>query len=192
MDKADIRRCMLEKRCSISDEKSIEKNLAIQQKLLLTPRYKEANVIALYSSFRGEVKTERLIERALFDGKKVVMPKVSMEDYRMHFIAISAKDDLVTNSYGLKEPEQKQTNSGYFAEENIDLFVVPGVAFDLSGNRLGMGKGYYDRALQSVSRDSVVALAYEFQLIDSVPAENHDVVMGTIITEERIIDTLNI
>ncbi len=190
MDKADIRRWMLEKRCSISDEKSIEISLTIQQKLFLTPRYKEANIIALYSSFRGEVKTERLIERALFDGKKVVMPKISMEDYRMHFIAISAKDDLMTNSYGLKEPEQK--NSGYFAEENIDLFVVPGVAFDLSGNRIGMGKGYYDRALQSVSRDSVVALAYEFQLIDSVPAENHDVVMGTIITEERIIDTLNI
>lgn len=190
MDKADIRRCMLEKRRSISDEKSIEKSLVIQQKLLLTSQYKEANVIALYSSFTGEVKTERIIAMALTGGKKVVMPKISMEDCRMHFIPISTNDDLVTNSYGLKEPQQQ--NGGYFAEENIDLFVVPGVAFDLSGNRLGMGKGHYDRALESISRDNVVALAYEFQLVDSVPAENHDVVMGTIITEERIIDTLNI
>jgi len=74
---------------------------------------------------------------------------------------------------------------------DIDLIVVPGVAFDMSGNRLGMGKGFYDRALKDVGKGKIAALAYEFQLIGKVPVYGHDVGVGWIITEERILDVIN-
>lgn len=189
MNKADIRRCMLEKRRSLSRGESLEKSLVIQQKLLATSLYENSTVIALYSSFCGEVQTGLIIEKALSGGKKVVMPKIKMEQCTMKFIPISKEDDLVENACGFKEPLHEDLEG--FASSGINLIVVPGVAFDLGGNRLGMGKGYYDRALGSVIRNNIVALAYEFQVMDAVPSDSHDVPMGTIITEERIIDTLN-
>ena len=190
MVKADIRRSVLEKRGSLSEEESVAQSLIIQHKFLDTSFYASANVIASYSSFRGEVKTELITEKALSCGKKVVIPKIGTTKFHMDFISISHKDDLMENAYGVKEPLFEKTK--VYAMSDIDLFIVPGVAYDYAGNRLGMGMGYYDRILDGISPDKIVALAYGFQLIDSVPSDSHDVAVGTIITEETVVETHNI
>lgn len=165
-----------------------EKSRVIQQRFLATAAYREAGVIALYSSFRGEVRTDLITEKALDDGKCVVMPKIDWGDSSMDFIAISGEEDLVEAKEGFREPVPG--NGEVYGVDEINLFVVPGVGYDPKGNRLGMGKGCYDRALVGVNRGKTVALAYDFQLIENVPCYRHDIGVGLIITEKRTVNTL--
>lgn len=189
MDKADIRSFVLEKRRLISEEESITKSLIIQQKLLDSSLFKNANVIASYSSFPGEVKTALINQNAIFCGKKVALPRIETSSLHMHFIAVSDENNFIENVYGVKEPLFDE--SKICVKSEIDLFIVPGVAYDFAGNRLGMGKGYYDRILDGIDSSKVVALAYDFQLIKSIPSETHDVGVGMIVTENKIIKTDN-
>ena len=187
MNKSDIRHLIVKKRLALSEDEVSEKGLAIQQRFLDTSLYQDASIIALYSSFRGEVVTDLILGTAFGDGKGVVMPRINPRDFSMIFFSISGKDALVEVEYGFKEP----LNGEVCETPDIDLFIVPGVAYDTEGNRLGLGKGYYDRVLADVETRRIVALAYEFQLTDSVPAFSHDMAVGYVVTEERLIETEN-
>ncbi len=186
MLKSTLRKTLIDRRLSMSTEEIDRKSRIIQLRLLETPLYGESGVIALYSSFRGEVKTDLIMNRAAGDGKTVVLPRIDWRDFSMEFVAVTGKSGIVERADGFREPAPGEGE--VVPVKNIDLFVVPGVAYDLKGNRLGMGKGCYDRALSAVDRDRIVAPAYEFQLVECVPVCSHDVSVGWIVTENRILE----
>jgi len=129
-----------------------------------------------------------MIDAAFSLGKRILMPKVSREDYSIAFIPILSLDELEKVDEGFLEPSAEVEKA--YDISRIDLFVVPGVAYDLSGTRLGLGKGCYDRALKDVDRDIVLAPAYEFQLLEDLPCYHHDLKVGWIATEDRFIKTV--
>jgi len=142
--------------------------------------------VALYSPIGNEVATEEIRDHALRAGKKLFYPKLGRED-SLNLVRVLSAEELRPGRYGILEPVGVQV----MTEQDQDGLVVfvPGVAFDLRGNRLGRGKGWYDRVLMRL-RDGVrfVGLAYEFQVVGELPAEGSDQRVHHIITEKRIID----
>src|SRR3990172_2699837 len=166
-EKRRLRGIFLERRLKMPFEEVFELSSRIQEKFISTPEFKDSKRIALYASFRNEALTD---EKLAAKGKIV-------------FFAVKAKTELFQGSHDIPEP-----SAGGRAESvaTFDLMVVPGVVFDENGGRIGYGKGYYDRIL-SEARCRVVALAFDFQVIDEVPTEEHDMTVDAIVTETRII-----
>lgn len=188
MQKTVIRNKIINERLSLAGKDVLKRSVAIGQRFLESYLYKNAGSIAMYSDFKGEVKTDLIVQDALASGKSVLMPKIKMNDFSLSFISIVSEAELIENEMGFKEPLIEKGRK--WEVEDIDLFIVPGVAFDEKGNRLGMGKGCYDKALTCAKREDIVALAYEFQIVEEVPSYHHDVKVGWIVTEDRFIRTL--
>lgn len=188
MQKSLIRKRLIKERLALRPSDVASKSNIIADRVIASTLFKNVDIIALYSDFRAEVQTGLILDAAFSLGKKVLMPKVRKEDYSIVFLPISSLDELEKADEGFLEPLAKIEKA--FEVSKIDLFIVPGVAYDLSGARLGMGKGCYDRALKDVDRDIVLAPAYEFQLIEDVPCYHHDLTVGWIATEDRLIKTV--
>lgn len=185
LSKVELRHRMLLQRDGIDSKQRSEKSRLITERVCSLPEYQEARTILLYASVRSEVETRRLTEDALSRGKKVAMPRCIPEKKALLLIPICSWRDLKRGFYGLLEPEPGQSPLNY---EVVDLAVVPGVAFDEAGYRLGYGGGYYDRLLPRFSRRATtVALAFEEQIVASVPRAVHDCPVHYIVTEERLI-----
>jgi 5-formyltetrahydrofolate cyclo-ligase len=145
------------------------------------PVFAAANRIAAYISMAGEVPTAGLIAAARSLGKTIVLPRVVGRNHlELHHWE---GEPLLPGSFGIGEPP---ANAPQVAPDQIDLFLVPGLAFDLSGGRLGMGKGYYDRLLPQ-SAGFRVGLCWECQLLPEVPMEPHDQRVQGICTERRLL-----
>lgn len=185
MKKTVVRQRLKEERSHLSIEDVLSLSDALQQRFLNSSLYSEAAVIAAYSSFKGEVDTSMLVNRAIADGKKIVMPKVSNDYASMDFIFIEGEHCLSEGAYGIKEPIFDESRVA--CKSDIDIIIVPGVAYDLKGHRMGMGKGYYDKALSGIDRERLVGFAYDFQILDEVPFEAHDISVGSVVTEKRIV-----
>lgn len=140
------------------------------------PAFKEAHTILLYHSMKDEVHTHSFIEK-WSKQKTIILPVVvgDMLELR-HF---TGSEDLKPGSYGIAEPTGKLFND-YTA---VDIAVIPGVAFDLSGHRLGHGKGYYDKLLPKLSTAVKAGICFPFQLVEEVPTEPFDIPMDIIITK---------
>lgn len=184
----------------------------IQKNLVESPFFRQARNIALYSSIRNEVLTDDIFTRARLENKAVCYPKVLRGESKMHFLPVSSLDELSPGAYEIREPgakgakgrksesgargdegtiepdEQPKTEAAIKRFSEFDLIVIPGVAFDITGARLGFGKGFYDRILTEADCP-LVALAYDFQLLNFIPTESFDVRMDAIITESRTIKT---
>ncbi len=157
----------------------------IQQKVLRFPPYLWCRAVALYSPIGNEVATEKIRDHALRSGKKLFYPKLG-DRREPALIRVESAEELKPGRYSILEP----AGTKMMAEEDQERLVVfvPGVAFDVRGNRLGRGKGWYDRALASVGEKSVfVALAFESQVLERVPTDRWDRKVHHIITERRII-----
>ena len=147
--------------------------------LTQTDVFQKAHCIALYFGMKDEVQTSVLIEE--WSGKKIIaLPVVHGNDINFH--EFTGKENLNKGVFDIQEP----TSVDIIPEEDIDVFIVPGVAFDRNGNRLGRGKGYYDRYLAGINKP-IIGVCFDFQLIDSITTENHDVKMSMIITEKEIL-----
>ncbi len=167
-----------------SPEALKEKSERIKQLLFQTTEFKASNTILFYASLSGEVQTKGMIEHALSIGKRVALPKISGERMSLH--KISTWDELEKNGMGIPEPK---ANSREIPLKEIDLILLPGIAFDRTGNRLGRGKGYYDRLLSEADKKvSKIAAAFSFQIVDSVPTATNDRKIHKIITEDGIIE----
>ncbi|MBI5613429.1 5-formyltetrahydrofolate cyclo-ligase [Candidatus Gottesmanbacteria bacterium] len=140
-------------------------------------------IVCVYASTAEEVDTTTLIDFLFKEKKIVVVPKISKERCLVLF-RIESIDDLSVGAFGVLEPKQQCKE---VFTTSVDLFIVPGIAFDRQGNRLGWGKGYYDRLLQGVTVPRI-ALAYSFQVVDYIPHDDHDIRMTSIRTEKEIID----
>jgi 5-formyltetrahydrofolate cyclo-ligase len=145
--------------------------------------FRDARCLALYSAIHNEVSTDEIVEQALDSDKSLVFPRVSGED--LEFVVIESPSELVSGAFGVKEPK----GCNLVPIEKIDLVVVPGVAFDQRGHRLGYGRGYYDRALAKCQSHCMkVGFAYDSQLVEELPATDYDETLSMLITESQ---TLN-
>ncbi|CAG5951610.1 5-formyltetrahydrofolate cyclo-ligase [Streptococcus pneumoniae] len=176
--KAELRKQVLQEMKTISQEQKQAIDQALTERLLQHPFYQEAKIIATYLSFPHEFQTQKLIEQALKDGKKVLIPKTYPKG-RMDFVVYDPQQ-LVKTSFGLLEP---QGNLEVVDASQIDLIHVPGLAFTIRGYRIGYGGGYYDRYLEQFTGHTL-STVYPCQIRDFSP-ENHDIPVQEVLIDER-------
>ncbi len=170
----------------MSAEEQVERSVRAQKRLIEMPQFMESRAVLLYYSLPGEIETCGLISHALSTGKRVALPRTCPETHEMEALQIrDPATDLFCGPYGAKEPRD---GLPAIAAGEIDLVAVPGRAFDEHGHRLGRGAGFYDRYLGLSSfRGTTVALAFDCQILDSIPSQEHDVSVQFVITESRTI-----
>ena len=175
--KSELRKQVLQEMKALSQEQKQAIDQALTERLLQHPFYQEAKVIATYLSFPHEFQTQELIEQALKDGKKVLIPKTYPKG-RMDFVVYDLQQ-LVKTSFGLLEP---QGDLEIVDASQIDLIHVPGLAFTTEGYRIGYGGGYYDRYLEYFSGHTLSTI-YPCQIQDFIP-ENHDIPVQEVLIDE--------
>jgi 5-formyltetrahydrofolate cyclo-ligase len=187
--KQALRVATLSQRSSLSPLQSDSWSRSIQTRFLESAIYRLSKAVALYSSVENEVSTDEIRDDALRRGKKVFFPRLGPVR-GLALVEIQSAAELTPGKMGILEPsgEKLLEDSGV-----IDvLIVVPGVAFDQNGNRLGRGQGWYDRVLRGLGpRATPVGLAYEFQIVHCVPVDHWDEKVRYIVTQERLIDCRN-
>ena len=183
--KKDLRKKILNIRNNMSQQDVINKSSLIMNKLVDLDYYKNSNTVFVFMSFNNEVMTTELINRMLSENKRVVIPYTDTKNTVIIPSQLKSMEDLVLSSFGYYEPIYEKIKK--VDPEEFDLIIAPGVVFDKKLNRIGFGKGYYDRILCNKRNDAkVVAIAYDFQVLNEVPYESHDIKMDMIITEENI------
>lgn len=175
--KQEMRKIVKGYRQSLSKEEAALKSIAILNKLFESEQYKQADCIYCYIDFQNEVMTMPLIRKAVKDGKRVAVPRIA--DHAMKFYYITDHSELEEGSYGIMEPVM----SCPLAQERDAVLIMPGVAFDRENHRIGYGGGYYDRYLQEENSHYKIALAYEFQIFEHVPYEEHDICPDIVLSE---------
>lgn len=175
--KSELRKQVLHEMKAISQEQKQAIDQALTEGLLQHSFYQEVKVIATYLSFPHEFQTQKLIEQALKDGKKVLIPKTYPKG-RMDFVVYNPQQ-LVKTSFGLLEP---QGNLEVVDASQIDLIHVPGLAFTTEGYRIGYGGGYYDRYLKHFYGNTLSTI-YPCQIKDFIP-ENHDIPVQEVLIDE--------
>ena len=181
--KASIRSKLLKKR-----QKLPQKDVEIFSKRILSrlasrPEYKHARTILLYHPINNEVDTISLVKHS---NKIFCLPRICKKTNHLYIHQFTDPHTLETGKFSIKEPSSKHPR---IARNRIDLVITPGLAFDPQGNRIGYGKGYFDRLFKSLStKCTKIALAYDFQIVENVPADKHDQKVDFIITEKRTIN----
>ncbi len=186
MTKAELRRDAAKRRQGMPDEVRAKASALIAQRLFSLKEWKMAETVFLYCGCRDEVNTDEITDMALKEGKKVSLPRV-ISDSEMVFIEISSTEELVTGSYGIREPEDK----GIYTQGIPDLILIPCVGVDMKGHRIGHGKGYYDRYLKDMRDVPKICPAFSTQIVEEFAAEDTDIDMDIIVTEEGIYSTGN-
>jgi 5-formyltetrahydrofolate cyclo-ligase len=157
---------------------------AVADRLAGIPALVAAPSVMVYVSCDPEIGTHDLIRRWLADGRRVCVPLFDESTHRYLASELKAFEDLATGKFGILEPPPGKARP--LPIRSVQAFVVPGLAFDPTGNRLGRGRGYYDRILGE-ARGVKVALAYAFQLVDEVPVRHHDVGVDFLVTETQVV-----
>jgi 5-formyltetrahydrofolate cyclo-ligase len=163
----------------------------IVARCMALPEYQKAKTVLFYIDVRSEVRTRNDLTNALSTGKKIVVPYCV--DGELELFHLENNDELDIGMYKILEPktELRSVASKQVNVEEIDLIIVPGVAFDRRGGRTGHGKGYYDKLLEHARPDTpLVALAFECQLFDEIPMQDHDIFMDKVVTEKAVYDGL--
>ena len=173
IDKGVIRKKILELRKGMTPIAVRAKSKKIIDLLFSTPEFNKARSIFTYLSFDNEVMTDKIVKSA----KKIYVPSVSGDN----ICICNYSDKLKKNMYGIHEPEEIIE-----PKDEIDIAIVPGVAFDKNLNRIGFGKAFYDKLLKDKHMIKI-GLCFDFQIVDNIPKENHDIPMDIVITEQRII-----
>lgn len=181
MEKNIIRKQVLTLR---NKEDVSSKSEDIKKRLFALPDFKSANTILFYVSKANEVETREMIKDAL-NSKRVVVPIIEKRK-RLTLSEIHSLDELEKSTFGVFEPKKEFVRP--LRPENIDLIIVPGIAFDINGNRIGYGQGYYDRLLKRTRTIPFIGLACESQLVLKIPCDSQDVPVHKIITEKRVIE----
>lgn len=185
--KKALRKEIIAARMGMPDEVIAEKSARVAEKVKQIPEFEDAGLIMFYLDFRNEVATAELIKYCLEKGKRVVIPITDTKNIRL--IPSELKDfpgDLTSGTWGILEPKPDCVRPVEPTE--IDFVIVPGVSFDVEGNRLGYGGGFYDRFLRQTRPDTVfAALAFEMQIRGDVCPEEHDYPVHYVVTEDRVV-----
>lgn len=176
-----IRKQMKQLRADMTRTERFEKSMQIFEQLITVPEFKRADRIYTYVSMDNEIDTIMFIDYSLSLEKRVFVPRVSGKD--MEFYEISDISELNPGYMGIYEPDINGKEPDY---SRTGFMCMPGLAFDRSYNRIGYGGGFYDRYLSVDNKLYKAALAYEAQLLESIPAQDGDVRPDMIVTEESI------
>lgn len=173
-DKKSIRKNILSKRKSLNNQEVVTKSSLICKKIINSNVYNESKVIYCYSSINNEVLLDELFDDIFKQGKSLALPKV--EDNQLIFYLIDNLKKLQPGYFKILEPVD------CIKAETPDLVITPGVAFTNNGKRLGYGGGFYDRFFSKYPDVYKIGAAYDFQILDFVPTEEHDYILNEIIT----------
>jgi 5-formyltetrahydrofolate cyclo-ligase len=180
--KHKIRRHIREKIKAHSELEKTKKSDIIKNKLFNEEEYRKAKLVMFYVSLKDEVNTLSMIDEALKAGKRVCVPVILKEEKRLIAGEIKdRKEDLESQHFGIYQPKNGKVKE--VPLEDIDMIVVPGVAFDMNNVRLGRGHGYYDRFLCGLpDTTKTIGLAFDFQVVDNLPKDSHDIPVWKTIT----------
>lgn len=157
---------------------------SIISKLFNTDYYKNAKTIMTFISFGAEVDTHDFIKTSIINNKKIVVPITVPKTKQLKLSEVLDFDKLEIGFYNILTPKKEFIK--YVDPSEVDLIIVPGVAFDKSGYRIGYGGGYYDRFLSKLDHVTKISLAFDMQLVDKIPHEHFDIPVNYIITENEI------
>ena len=181
--KSEIRKINKIKRAAMDGGEVTQKSNAASKLFLASSLYENAKHIMLYKSLGNETDTTDIINAAFRDGKIVYFPVTDAQSGEITPCFATNETEFVKGAFSVSEP----ANTEVADVGEIELILVPGIAFDKKGARVGFGKGCYDRLLQNSSAIKV-GFCYDFQLCEEIPSEQHDVTMDYIVTETRIIN----
>jgi 5-formyltetrahydrofolate cyclo-ligase len=187
--KTEIRKAAHEARRQQADKDEISQQ--ITDRVLQLPEYQSANCVMWYVDVRAEVRTRHALPAALQSGKKIVIPYCV--DGELELFHLETMDEMETGMYKILEPraDLRDLASKRVPVDQLDLILVPGVAFDARGGRTGHGKGYYDKLLENAKPETpLVALAFECQMFDEIPMQVHDIYMDKVVTQDRVYEGL--
>ncbi|MBW2568076.1 MAG: 5-formyltetrahydrofolate cyclo-ligase [Deltaproteobacteria bacterium] len=185
--KRGIRISIADKLDLFSVDEIAKKTMAIENRLFEFANFIESKIVLLYMQLDREVATQGIIERCFGYDKIVVLPAFNIIKHTMKFMKVDNLDaDMKPGPRGVLEPDPARCN--VVPVDCIDIAIIPGVALDEKGGRIGSGDGYYDRLIPKLSATTrKVSLAFESQIIQQVPLESHDKYVDIVITDERII-----
>jgi 5-formyltetrahydrofolate cyclo-ligase len=184
--KAQIREQARKNRIAQKDKDSVSRQIV--GSFMALPAYATARTIMWYVDAGSEVRTRNSLPEALQGGNRIVVPYCIVETNQLELFLLEDMDELAEGAHKILEPRDdlRMQPGKRVAPEELDLVMVPGVAFDPSGGRMGQGKGYYDRLLARVRPDApLVALAFECQMFLAIPVATHDVFMDLVQTEQK-------
>lgn len=191
LSKKEIRQQMIQKRKSLSTKDLTDRSLKIFQQLQGLESYKNATKLMTYVPFQEEIHTTLLIEDFLKKNLRVFIPVTKPKEKQIVISELlDLEKDLETGHFGVLEPKPYAFRPK--DPKVVDLIIVPGLAFTKSGYRIGYGGGYYDRFLPTLEqKPATIALALDFQIIDSLPFDDFDIPVDMIVTESQIIECKN-
>ncbi len=178
MDKKELRKWIREQKRAMTPQMVAQASAELAQKLFATSFYRNANTIYGYLPYNQEVRTVPILEQALQDGKKVAVPKVYGDT--MRFIYLDDLSQVAPSDMGIPEPIQDEP----IASDQTALVLMPGLAFDQNGNRMGYGGGFYDKFLAAEPEHPTVALCYGFQMVDAIPTDDYDIPVDLVLWAE--------
>ncbi|MDD5456581.1 MAG: 5-formyltetrahydrofolate cyclo-ligase [Candidatus Margulisbacteria bacterium] len=181
MDKKSLRELISNKRANLSQDEILRKSSEVHKHLFKVLKRVDYQTIMLYCSVKNEVDTGPLLQHYWQGGKTVLLP--ALQDREMIVVSCSSAEPLIPGPYGIRQPVCKANNRH---NQPIDVIIIPCVACDKQKNRLGFGKGYYDRFLQDQSALKI-GLCYDFQLFEKIPADKHDIRLDFVITDKEVI-----
>lgn len=188
--KSEIREKMLGIRNNLSIEEIQKFSARITDILMEQDVFTSSSFIMSYVNIGSEVATREFIKRVIYKGKKAAIPMIEhIAKDKKTMVACeitNIEEETEPGHYGILEPKKGMVKK--ILPCDIDMVIVPGIAFDVKGYRIGYGGGYYDRFLKNARENCVkVGFAYKFQVLDEIPREDHDIPLDLIITQERII-----
>ena len=169
MDKKELRNAVRQRKRSMTAQEIEDKSRRLTELFLASDLYQSARTVHGYLPYNQEVRTAAMLEQALRDGKRVAVPKVCGEE--MKFIYMDDLTQVETGYAGIPEP----IADGPVADDPGALVLMPGLAFDPEGHRVGYGGGFYDRFLEQEPNHPTLALCYDFQMFQSLKTEEHDI-----------------
>ena len=178
MEKKELRNLIRDRKRQYSSMQLAELSLDILARLSMNVHFQQAQTILAYYSLPDEVNTHSLIEQLLEKGKKVLLPVV-IDRENMILREYTGRQDLKKGALHIMEPIGKQFPEQVYSQ--IDIAIIPGMSFDQRGNRLGRGKGYYDKFLQQVPYIYKIGICFDFQKVEQVPSGDTDIRMDEVI-----------
>ena len=184
--KATLRKQVLARREALPDDARRAAGLAIEKRVFALTKYQRAKCVMADMSFGMEMDMTAIVEAVIWSGKQLILPRVDRATKMLSLHRVENMADLVAGVWGIREP---RADLPTVTIDTIDLILMPGVAFDIQGNRLGYGAGFYDKLLASTSTQPTrVAATFDCQLVDAVPTDAHDQRVHVLITESRTIE----
>ena len=169
MDKRELRRQIREQKRAMTPEEIESASEKLKELFLATDQYRRAKTVYGYLPYNQEVRTVPILEQALADGKQVAVPKVYGDE--MRFIYLNDLTRVAVSDFGIPEPVE----DGPVADDPTALVLMPGLAFDKEGHRIGYGGGFYDKFLAEEPEHPTIALCYTFQVVNELPTEEFDI-----------------